>query len=177
MIQPDRTALFELFFSPIQIPSCEPVAADGVPAPYHQLLVHTEHMTETMEAFYGERVAVQVLDVRQTPEWYARKILLRKLSDGRAVQFGLVRIRFRFCTEEVVQQILEQKTPLGRVLIEHNVMRRIEPREYFRVPAQPILLDWFGPSAKGHATYGRMGVIFCDEQPAIEVIEICAPNN
>jgi len=24
-------------------------------------------------------------------------------------------------------------------------------------------------------TYGRLGVIFCDEQPAIEVLEIVAP--
>ena len=175
MTGPDLQTLFGLFFDADQTPECLPVAPQDVPPPYRDLLVHTHHMTVTMESFHHDRVTVQVLAVRQTPDWYARKILLRKQSDGTVVQFGLVRIRLRFCSDPVKEKILEQKTPLGRILIEHNVLRRIEPKLYFRIPPQAVLEEWFGPQAAGRETYGRMGVIFCDEQPAIEVIEIAAP--
>ena len=42
-----------------------------------------------------------------------RKILLAKQSDGRIVQFGLVRIWLPYCSAEVRAEILAQKTPLG----------------------------------------------------------------
>lgn len=175
MIGPDLSSLFGLFFDPEVLPICTPVAAAQVPEPYRELLVHSQHMTVTMEAFHRERVAVQVLAVQQTPDWYARKILLRKLSDNKPVQFGLVRIRLRYCSEPVKAAILAQNTPLGRILIEHDVLRRIEPLQYFRLPPQPCLEEWFGPAAAGLDTYGRLGVIYCNEQPAIEVIEISVP--
>lgn len=175
MTGPSLSTLFGLFFDPDRIPVCEPVPGGTVPRPYRELLVHTHHMTVTMEEFHRDRVLVQVLAVRQTPEWYARKILLRKQSDGTIVQFGIARVRFRFCSELVQAAILEQKSPLGRILIEHNVLRRIEPQMYFRVPSQPVLEAWFGSVAADRETFGRLGVIFCDEQPAIEVIEISAP--
>jgi hypothetical protein len=175
MTGPNLTTLFGLFFDADQIPDCVPVPADDVPSPYRDLLVHTHHMTVTMEAFHNSRVTVQVLAVKQTPDWYARKILLRKQSDNAIVQFGIARVRLRFCSEAVQEKILEQKTPLGRILIEHNVLRRIEPMLHFCVPPQPVLEEWFGPAGAGLETYGRMGVIHCDEQPAIEVIEISAP--
>src|SRR5204863_10129261 len=36
--------------------------ASALPEPYRGLLAHTEHMTVTMEAFYGAPVAVRVLN-------------------------------------------------------------------------------------------------------------------
>ena len=53
-------------------------------------------------------------------------------------------------------------------------VRRIEPMAFFRVTPGPLLTKWFGlPGPRD--TYGRLGIIHCDEQPAIEVLEILAP--
>ena len=89
------------------------------------------------------------------------------------VQFGLVRIWLRFCSPPVRAAILAGNTPLGRILIEHNVLRRIAPIGFLRVCRRAE--KWFGPVAGRHITYGRLGVIYFDEQPAIEVLEIVAP--
>ena len=85
--------LYRLFPDSPDRPTAAEVPADDVPEPYHQLLVHTHHMTVTVERFYGSPVNVRVLNCRRAGNEYARKILLTLKDDSRAVvQFGLVRI-------------------------------------------------------------------------------------
>jgi chorismate-pyruvate lyase len=145
-----------------------------MPAPFHDLLVHEHHMTVTVEAHHGDAVAVRVLASRRVDDSYARKIILTLHGSGKVVLFGIVRIRLDFCSAPVRKAILAEKTPLGRVLIEHNVLRRIEPTAYFRVRPGPRQLAWFGLK-KAQPLYGRLGFIYCDEQPAVELLEIvCA---
>ncbi len=154
--------------------SFEQIAAADMPQPYAQLLVHEHHMTVTMEDFYRQPVEVDVLAERLEDHWYARKILLRLPQGGRAVQFGLVRIDFTYCSPPVREAIRQRQTPLGRILIEHNVLRRIEPTAYLRVVPGPDLMKWFG-LAQPTPTYGRLALIHCDGQPAVELLEIPAP--
>jgi hypothetical protein len=171
---PDLATLYRLFRADIPPPDHVLLPPDAVPEPYHRLLVHPHHMTVTVEEYYGSPVNVRVLDRRLAGDTYARKILLELQSDGRVVQFGVVRIHLNYCGEAVRAAILEEKTPLGRILIEHDVLRRIEPTAYFRVTPGPRLTKWFRlPEPRD--TYGRLGIIHCDERPAIEVLEILAP--
>jgi hypothetical protein len=107
-------------------------------------------------------------------ESYSREILLELGESKRVVQYGVVRIDLACCTPKVRDAILEEKTPLGRVLIENNVLRQIEPTAFLRIETGPKLVQWFG-LAKPALTYGRMGVIFTDARPAIAVLEILAP--
>ena len=171
---PDLHALFALFPPAGDFPDFELVPAGGVPPPYHGLLVHEHHMTVTVEAFHGDQVDVRVLAKRVSGDSYARKILLTLKGNGKIVQFGIVRVHFQYCSPEVKAAIVAEKTPLGRILIEHNVLRRIEPTAYFRVRPCPALRAWFGPQDLPE-TYGRLAYIHCDGQPAIELIEIVAP--
>ena len=171
---PDLPELYRLFRADIPLPDYALITPDEVPEPYRGLLVHNHHMTVTVEAFYDSPVNVRVLERRLVGDTYARKILLELQSDGRVVQFGVPHIRLNFCSEPVRAAILEEKTPLGRILIEHDVLRRIEPTAFFRVIPGPKLTEWFG-LAGPRTTYGRLGIIHCDEQPAIEVLEILAP--
>jgi hypothetical protein len=90
------------------------------------------------------------------------------------VQFGVVRINLGICTEPVRNEIIEQKTPLGRVLIRHNMLRRIEPVAFLRVTLSPEMASWFGVEPRT-VTFGRLGVIYSGERPAVEVLEILAP--
>jgi hypothetical protein len=171
---PDLPTLYRLFRADIPPPEHLLIAPADVPEPYHRLLVHPHHMTVTVEEFYDSPVNVRVLERRHAGDTYARKILLELQSDGRVVQFGVVRIRLNYCGAAVRAAILEEKTPLGRILIEHDVLRRIEPTAFFRVTPGPQLTRWFNlPEPRD--TFGRLGIIHCDEQPAIEVLEILAP--
>ena len=166
--------LYRLFPDVSDRPSAVPIPPEDVPQPYHQLLVHTHHMTVTVEAFYQSPVDVKVLACRRNADEYARKILLTTKTDSRVVQFGLVRIDLGVCSDAVREAIVEGKTPLGRVLIEHDMLRRIEPLTFLRVRLSAKMANWFGVPA-GSETYGRVGVIYTGEQPAVEVLEILAP--
>lgn len=172
---PDLAALYRLFPDSADEPTVsEIVPAADVPEPYKRLLVHTHHMTVTVEAFYRDRVNVKVLARHRAGDEYARKILLTLADGGRVVQFGLVRIDLSVCPPPVRDAIVAGKTPLGRVLIEHDMLRRIEPTAYLRVELSDEMAGWFGVPA-GAETYGRLGVIYTGDHPVIEVLEILAP--
>src|SRR5205085_754426 len=119
------------------------------------------HMTVTVEAHHGEPVDVKVLEQRRGVQAYARKILLVTQKTKRVVQFGLVRIHLQHCSPEVRAEILSGQTPLGRILINHDVLRRIEPTAYLRVVPGPQMMEWFGLT-EPRPTYGRQAIIHCD---------------
>ncbi len=171
---PDLHTLFQFFPPSSYLREFDVVAADWMPEPYRKLLVHEHHMTVTVEAHHGSLVDVRVLETKRDGDSYARKILLALQSDGRVVQFGLVRIWLNYCSPAVREAILAEKTPLGRILIEHNVLRRIEPTEYMRVTPGPEMMTWFGLTTP-ETTYGRLALIHCDGKPAVELLEIVAP--
>ena len=170
---PDLATLFELFPPTSYLRDFDVVPGDQVPEPYHRLLVHEHHMTVTVESHHGSLVDVRVLEAKRDGDSYARKILLAKQSDGRIVMFGLVRIWLNYCSKEVGDAILAEQTPIGRILIENNVLRRIEPTEFFRLTPGPDLAEWFGSNVP---TYGRLALIHCDGKPAVELLEIVAPE-
>jgi hypothetical protein len=171
---PTLDHLYRLFPDSPDRPDAVEVSAGDIPEPYHRLLVHTHHMTVTVEDYYRSPVDVRVLECRQRGNEYARKSLLTAHTTGRVVQFGLVRINLGVCTEAVRNEIVEGKTPLGRVLIRHNMLRRIEPQMYLRLTLSKTMASWFGVAA-GKNTFGRVGMIYTGDQPAVEVLEILAP--
>jgi chorismate-pyruvate lyase len=170
---PTVESLYALF-PDADCPRTLPLAGEDVPEPYRTLLVHTHHMTVTVERFYGEPVDVRVLEARREGDEYARKILLETHDTRTVVQFGIVQMDLSLLSAGVREQIVDGKTPLGRVLIRNNVLRHIQPAGYFRVEPCPGLCGQFGLT-EPVITYGRLGVIFTDGKPAIEVLEILAP--
>jgi hypothetical protein len=174
LVGPDVRALFSLFGPADDMPEYEYVAADEVPSPYGDLLVHEHHMTVTVERHHGSLVDVRILARRQNNDAYARKILLTLQSNGRVVQFGIMRVHLQLCSEEVRAEIVAGQTPLGRILIEHDVLRRIEPTAFLRVIPGRAMMEWFGLT-KPKLTYGRLAYIHCDGLPVVELLEVVAP--
>ena len=170
---PSVESLFALFPGS-EPPPCEPISADDMPEPYRGLLVHTHHMTVTVERFYGGPVDVRVMRTTTSGDEYARQILLTTRDTNQVAQFGLVQIDLSLLSDKVRAEIVGGQTPLGRVLIENGVLRHILPAGYLRVAPCEQTQVWFGLSEPA-ATYGRLGVIFTDGKPAIEVLEILAP--
>ncbi len=167
--------LFAPFGPADDLPEYAFVSGDAVPPPYHDLLVHRHHMTVTVEAHHGDLVDVRILDRKLEGDSYTRKIVLALQGSGRVVQFGVARVHLNYCSPAVREAIVAGRTPLGRILIQHNVLRVVEPTAFLRVQAGPGVAKWFGMS-EPRPTYGRLAVIYCDGQEAIEVLEIVAPE-
>ena len=131
-------SLIELF------PDDEPLLADAehvasaaLPEPYRRMLAHNHHMTVTMESYYGCPVDVRILGQRLDGDYYNRKIVLVKSGTDTAVQFGIVRFDLSYVTQKVRDEILGGQKPLGRVLIDHNVLRHIDLGAVLRLTAGP----------------------------------------
>ena len=154
--------------------SAEHIAREATPEPYHRMLVHEHHMTVTMESFHDCSVDVEVVDSRFEDDLYCRKILLRKHGTEKNVQFGIVRFNFSFVTDSVREQIESEKIPLGRVLIQHNVLRHIDLGAIVKFQAGPGLSRYLDMKI-GQETFGRMATIFCNGSPAVDLLEISSP--
>jgi chorismate-pyruvate lyase len=172
---PDLDELLGLFYSdPDRLGRFEEIGTGQIPEPYATLLNHHEHMTVTTESYHGCRVKVKVLATNITPTHYARKIVLLRESDDAVVLFGLVRLDMRCIDEPVRREIRSQKKPLGRILIEHNVLRQVELVSLFRVECGRDLREHLGPSAPD-IVYGRTALIHCNGEPGVELLEIVTP--
>ena len=173
IVSPDLPDLFAPFPTDDQ-PNFELIPPALVPQPYHRLLVHQHHMTVTVEAYHGDRVNVRILNRIHEEPFYSRKILLALEKTGKIVQFGIVRVNLDYCSQPVRERILEGRTPFGRILIEHKVLRRIEPTAYLRVKCGHAQRRWFGLEMPA-PLFGRLAIIHCNGHPAVELLEIVAP--
>jgi hypothetical protein len=152
-------------------PTFAVVQPNEIPHPADELLVHHEHMTGVLERRYGRPVDLHVLDERLAGDVYTRKIYLTPAGGGPVVEWGIMRLDLRFVSDAVRDEVLARRTPLGAILINHNVHRRVKPRWFLRFPGGGPLLRFFGERG-GEPMYGRIGTIYCDEDPAIELLEI-----
>lgn len=172
---PDLDTVVGLFYdAPERLGEFTEVSADEMPDGYRALLAHDEHMTVTVEAHYGESVDVRVLDRISTGSHYARKILLARQSDGGVVQFGIMQVDFAFLDPSVRDEIRSETTPLGRILIRNDVLRRVRLSALWSVVPGDDLRNCFA-SDDGAVLYGRTAQIECNGKPAIRLLEIVAP--
>ncbi len=162
--QPDRLGIFSHRSS------------DQCPAEYRSMLAHESHMTVTVEDRHGGPVDVEILDSYHTETHYVRQIILRRQRDQRPVQYGIVRLALAALQPAVRDEIMAQQTPLGRVLIEHNVLRKVQLNAVWHVACGPRLAGHFDVASQ-HVTYGRTALIYCDGEPAVELLEILAPED
>jgi len=152
-------------------PECVIVHPDGIPTPEDQLLVHHEHMTIVLEKHHRSPVDVHVVEEHLDSKFYTRMVKLTPRGSDKIVELGIVRLDLSFVSPRVRDEILAKKLPLGAILIKHEVHRRIKPRYFLRFPASGQVLNLFGIDYQQPA-YGRLGTIFCDGEPAIELLEI-----
>jgi chorismate-pyruvate lyase len=165
-----------LFYSDLaELGSFEEVLAENMPEPYRTLLAHHKHMTVSVEKHHGSKVEVEVLAAKRNGDYYFRKIILHRQSDQRVVLFGIPRLNLRLVEDDVRREILSESKPLGRVLIEHNVMREVQLGSLYRVTPGPELCRLFG-LAEPAQIYGRTAFIYCDGFVAIELLEIVPPE-
>jgi chorismate-pyruvate lyase len=180
MSVPKIHQLVELFFPSVdQLGELQLIPADEMPEPYRHLLDHDHHMTVVVEQHYAEPVDVQVLELHQSPTHYWRKIVLTRRSDQHVVQFGIVRLRMDALPNSVADLIRTASIPLGRILIENDVMRKVTRTELWRIRPRNELATLFqcqgSHDQDACVTYGRTAMIHVDGVPTVELLEILAP--
>lgn len=197
LVEPvDLRKLIAVFYEPVDLlGEFRPCAsATELPHVASKLLNHHGHMTVTVESFYGVSVDVRVarrcfsksseqygssgghnisLEAEFVPQedWYAREITLHRHTDQVPVQYGIVRLRYDLLAEDVWNEIRSEKVPLGRALIEHNVLREVELCGLWEVRCGPPMARLLNLQP-GNVVYGRTARIFCDHLPAIELLEV-----
>jgi chorismate-pyruvate lyase len=169
---PDLQTLLDLFYPDSdQLGKFQEVSSDQLPAAYSTLLDHNEHMTVTVEAFHESLVDVQVLGAQIDKNHYSRQILLVCQTNKKVVQFGIVRLCFDFLDADIQAEIESQQVPLGRILIEHDVLRQVQLATLWKIEAGPDLSAQL-QVPQGTETFGRTALIYCNGEPAVELLEI-----
>lgn len=156
------------------IECAEHIPSAVTPEPYKTMLAHDHHMTVAMETYHRCSVDVRVLDSRRDGTDYSRKIILLKHATQTPVQFGIVHFHLEYVTSAVRDEIIAGQTPLGRILINHNVLRHIDLGAILKITAGPALASHLQMPVGG-VTYGRLATIFCNQKPAVDLLEISAP--
>lgn len=168
-VKPSLDVLIGLFFFGVdELGEFERVEAESLPESFRELLAHNAHMTVTVEQFHCSPVDVQVLETSTTQSQYARQILLTRQSDGKTVQWGIMRVSFSHLPDAVRKEIEDAGTPLGRVLISHDVHRQVKLSALWQVQPGPALAKHLGDDT----VYGRTAIIEVDGEPAIELLEV-----
>ena len=172
VVTPDLDTLIGLFHdSADALGAFREVEAADMPGLYRELLAHEHHMTVTVENHHNTPVDVKVVDRRINASHYARQIVLTRQTDGQVVQYGIMRAHLASLAAEVRTEIESEAVPLGRILIRHDVLRRIHLFSLWEVRpsrwlADILKLESFQP------IYGRTALIYCNHEPAIELLEI-----
>jgi chorismate-pyruvate lyase len=152
----------------------EPISASEMPAPYHRLLAHNDHMTVTLESANGSPVDVRVLAEWRDEASYARNSILTRHTDGMTLQFGIMRIWWADLPPSARDEITLQRLPLGRVLINHNLLREVELITLWRIDPGPTLRRELG-IVDQQPVFGRSAQILVDGRPTVQMLEIVAP--
>ncbi|MBI5864084.1 MAG: hypothetical protein HZB38_06205 [Planctomycetes bacterium] len=146
------------------------VAARELPPHARELLVHEGHMTVRLRDWYRTELLLRVLAQKRADGLYSREVLLLRADSQAPVEYGVVRMHETLLPAGVVADIHEARRLLGDILMSHGVLLRVEPRWYFAFDPQGREARQLGACS----AFGRFGVIHCNHQPAIEVLEVVA---
>jgi hypothetical protein len=157
------------------LPAIEPVKPEEIPEPYRGLLVHHNDMTPTLAAFHASTIQLRVLSRELRDDFYFREVVL--LSDGPVVpvEFGAIRINLALFSPAARRHILDERAPLGHLLRAHSIPHASQPKGYFRLPADALMMEAL-TLTKGYLLYGRRNTLLDSvHRPLAEVVEILPP--
>jgi chorismate-pyruvate lyase len=161
-----------LFFGRLdELGHFEPAAVEDLPPRARALLAHREHMTVALESYHKSPVSVRAVEEWQDESSYARCSLLSRQSDGEIIQFGIMRIWLADLPAAARSEITAEKLPLGRVLINHNMLREVEVIALWHITPGPVLQQHLALTDQS-PIFGRSAQILVDERPTVQVLEI-----
>ena len=159
----------------LPLPRIDVLAGDKIPEPYRSLLLHTNDMTPTLEAFHGSEMHLQILRSEPRGDFYFREVVLRLNSNDRPVEFGANKISLNLYSPPVRQLILQERVPLGHILKEHQVPHQTRAKAFLRLESDAFISQALGLDHPC-VLYGRRATIWDPHQrPLSEIVEILPP--
>ena len=166
-----------LFYSDLaELGTFEEVLAEAVPEPYRTAAGPSRAHDRLGRAASRLQVDVEVLATQQSGDYYSRKIVLHRQSDGASCCSAF---RGSICGWWM--------TTCGGKSSSQNDAARARADRAQRAPrsaaglalsrrarARPVPAA--GPAQPARTTYGRTAFIYCDGYPAMELLEIVAPE-
>ena len=154
----------------------ETIEGGDVPQPYHDLLVHSGDMTSRLEEFHGGPINVKKLSSSSDGSAYFREVVLNIVADGKPVEYGAIEIDLANFPDEVRQQILAAKRPLGGILNDYRLSYSSAPRAFLKVTADAAIREALGLDESTNVLYGRSNVITgFNGQNYARIVEILPP--
>lgn len=174
---PPAAALLERFYlrMGLPLPRLCMLRGEAVPSPYRELLVHSNDMTPTLEAFWQQPLELRVLGRLHDGDFYLREVALRLAQGGHAVEYGAIQIYLDHFPRNARRLVLEEKRPLGKILELEAVGHLCWPQGFFRVQSDARMgaaLDLKRP----RELYGRRNVLLDGHRRLLaEVVEVLPP--
>ncbi len=159
----------------MSLPEIQRLRPEEVRTPYHKLLVNSSDMTPTLEAFYGQPMAISVLSRERRDHAYFREVVLRPAEARLPVEYGVIHIHLDRLPAPAAARVLEERRPLGNILHRENVPHLSWPQAFFRVRSDSHISGLLG-LREPVTLYGRRNVLLDGERRLLaEVIEVLAP--
>jgi hypothetical protein len=157
------------------LPIFEEIEGNDMPNPYRTLLVHSGDMTSRLEQFYKSPMKLRILHVEREENEYRREVLLCAQDTGLPVEYGAIEIHLQAFPEELREQIVEGRLPLGGLLNRAHFTYGSSPRAFLRLLPDFSLSRLFG-SEIAAAHYGRCNVLL-DQSGAelAHIVEVLRP--
>jgi hypothetical protein len=149
----------------------QPLDAGDMATPFRQLLHHQRHMTTALRRHFDSPLTVDVLATVQEPSRYQREILLRRMTDGITVEYGLLNADLSRLPKALCDALETGKYPFGQVIVDQGWNTSVAVDQLWRIDIGPALATIVG-CEPGLVTFGRLASIAIDGSAAIEVLEI-----
>jgi len=174
---PTWAALLDQFYARAGMgpPLLRELEPDEVPAPYHGLLVHSRDMTPTLEAFYHQTIALNVLSRELQDQSYIREVVLLRTDGGGPVEYGVIRICLNHLPPVAARRVLEAERPFGNILHSESIPHMSWPQAFFCTQSDSHMNTLLQLGQPG-LLYGRRNVLLDGSRRLLaEVIEILPP--
>jgi hypothetical protein len=157
------------------LPVFEEIDGASMPEPYRSLLVHNGDMTSRLEQFHRSPMKLRILHIERAGNEYRREVLLCVQDSGLPVEYGAIEIHLEAFPEELREQIVEGRLPLGGLLNRAGFVYSSSPRAFLRLLPDLSLTRLFSLESAS-ALYGRCNVLL-DQSGAelAHIVEVLRP--
>lgn len=146
-----------------------------LPMPYRALLDHDRDMTPTLEEFFSETIAIDIIHRGQRGDAYTREVVLYTKHTHKRVAYGSIDIHLGNFFDAPRADILSGCLPFGSILHKHGIQHLSAPSAFFEIDSDAQTQKHFGLPALTRL-YGRRNRLSTpDDKTLANIVEILAP--
>ena len=143
----------------VEVPAIHVEPPEQVPGSYHKLLVHNAGMTATLEAHWGQRLAVGLiaddLVVEERSLYRFVALYTGEDEDRLVVELAAIRIALDAFPPLLRPEFIEGVRPFGGILAGAGISFNARPSGFFRLEADEFIAQE-ASIALGATLYGRL---------------------